>query len=213
VPAFFAMTQDRAPAEVRALALKGAAVATAVSLLIALVMTGVAASWRISRDDVRLAGGILLFLASREVIGQFNRPAVSPQPVLPAQAAVTPLAIPTIVSPWGVTAILFFADLAHGDSRLFTAVIGILLLVMLLNLGGMLLARPLVACVGMISFRVMGWIFAVLQAGLAVDAVVTSLRNLASSSRCREQCELRVSVPAMSGRSGFGLAPGESRVC
>jgi hypothetical protein len=27
--------------------------------------------------------------------------------------------------------------------------------------------------------RVVGWIFAVLQAGLAVDAVVTSLRNLA----------------------------------
>ena len=57
--------------------------------------------------------------------------------------------------------------------------IGVLLLVMLLNLTGMLLARPLIACVGMISFRVVGWIFAVLQAGLAVDAVVTSLRNLA----------------------------------
>ena len=179
VPAFFAMTEDHAPADARALALSGTAVATGVSLLIALVMTGFAASWRISRDDVRLAGGILLFLASCEVIGQFSRPAVSPQTALQAQSAVSPLAIPTIISPWGVTAILFFADLAQGDPKLFTAVFGILLFVMLLNLTGMLLARPIIACVGMISFRVAGWIFAVLQAGLAVDAVVTSLRNLA----------------------------------
>jgi multiple antibiotic resistance protein len=58
-------------------------------------------------------------------------------------------------------------------------VIGILLVVMLLNLLGMLLARYIIAHVGMASFQVLGWIFAVLQAGLAVNAVVTSLRNLA----------------------------------
>jgi len=60
-------------------------------------MTGVAESWRISRNDVRLAEGILLFLASREMIGQFNCPMVPLQPAPPA--AVMSLAIPTIVSP------------------------------------------------------------------------------------------------------------------
>jgi multiple antibiotic resistance protein len=179
VPAFFAMTQDQAPAAARVLALKGTAVATAVSLLIALVMTGVAASWRVSADDLRLAGGILLFAASREIIGQLSRPA-APQPaVAHRQPAVTPLAIPIIVTPWGVTAILFFAELAYGDAKTLTSVIAILLLVMLLNLVGMLLAKQIIARVGMITFQVLGWIFAVLQAGLAVDAVVTSLRNLA----------------------------------
>jgi hypothetical protein len=92
---------------------------------------------------------------------------------------VTPLAIPTIVTPWGVTAILFFAALAFGDSRTLAAVIGILLLVMLLNLVGMMLARQIISRLGMMTFQVLGWIFAVLQAGLAVDAVVSSLRNLA----------------------------------
>jgi len=51
-------------------------------------------------------------------------------------------------------------------------------LIMLLNLVGMLLARQIVARVGMTAFQVVGWIFAVLQAGFAVDAIVTSLRNL-----------------------------------
>jgi multiple antibiotic resistance protein len=180
VPAFFAMTQDQAPAAVRALALKGTAVATAVCLLIALVMTGVAASWRVSPDDLRLAGGILLFAASREMIGQIGRPASLPAPTSMSEwKMVTPLAIPVIVTPWGVTAILFFTDLAYGDSKMFAVVIGILVLVMALNLGGMLLARQIIAGVGIISFQVLGWIFAVLQAGLAVNAIVTSLRNLA----------------------------------
>jgi multiple antibiotic resistance protein len=179
VPAFFAMSQDQPPAAVRALALQGTALATAVSLLIALVMTAVAASWRVSPDAMRIAGGILLFAASREVITQFNRPTSPAQPAIPPRhPAVTPLAIPIIVTPWGVTAILFFADLANGDSRLFASMIGILLLIMLLNLVGMLLARQIVARVSMTAFQIVGWVFAVLQAGFAVDAIVTSLRNL-----------------------------------
>jgi len=182
VPAFFAMTQDHAPAAIRGLALKATAVATVVSLVIALAMTGVAASWRVSADDLRIAGGILLFGASREIIGQFNRPPSPPALTPSEQPAITPLAIPIIVTPWGVTAILFFAEFAYDDSRMLTNVIGILLLVMLLNLIGMLLARQIIARVGMISFQVLGWIFAVLQAGLAVDAVVTSLRNLIATS-------------------------------
>jgi len=179
VPAFFAMTQGYAPNASRALAAKGAAMATAVALLIALVMVGVAASWRVSLEDLRIAGGILLFAASREMIGQFNRPAPSSPSEPPKHPAVTPLAIPIIITPWGVTAILFFVELASGDSKMLAVVIAVLLLVMLLNLIGMLLARRIIALVGIITFQVVGWIFAVLQAGLAVDAVVTSLRNLA----------------------------------
>jgi multiple antibiotic resistance protein len=142
-------------------------------------MASLVASWRVSPDDLRIAGGILLFLASREIIGQFNRPAGAPPAAPPRHPAVTPLAIPTIVTPWGVAAILIFVELANGDSKLLPTVIGILLLVMLLNLIGMLLARRIIAVVDIVTFQVVGWIFAVLQAGFAVDAIITSLRNLA----------------------------------
>jgi multiple antibiotic resistance protein len=179
VPAFFAMTRDQAPDSVRTLALQGTMVATVVSIVIAVVMTGIAASWRVSPDDLRIAGGILLFAASRQMIGHFGSPESPPQSATPSQhPAVTPLAIPIIVTPWGVAAILFFADLAYDDLKMSAVIVGILLLVMLLNLVGMLLARQIIARVGMISFQVLGWILAVLQAGFAVDAVVTSARNL-----------------------------------
>src|SRR5277367_1477944 len=97
VPAFFAITQNQAPDSARALALQATMVATAVSIVIAVVMTGIAASWRVSPDDLRIAGGILLFAASREMIGHFGRPESPPQSPTPSQhPAVTPLAIPII---------------------------------------------------------------------------------------------------------------------
>jgi multiple antibiotic resistance protein len=138
VPAFFAMTQDQSAAAMRALAVKGTAVATAVALVVALVMTEVAASWRISPDDLRIAGGILLFGAARDMIGQFSRPTSPPAGEPLKDPAITPLAIPIIVTPWGVAALLFFAELSSGDLMMQSTVVGILLLIMLLNLAGML---------------------------------------------------------------------------
>ena len=107
VPAFFMMTKDQDIKVARALAVRGTLIATAICLLIALVMRGTVAAWQVTVDDLRIAGGILLFIASREMIGQFSRP--GPQASGPwTHPAVTPLAIPIIVTPWGVAAILVF---------------------------------------------------------------------------------------------------------
>jgi multiple antibiotic resistance protein len=177
VPAFFVMTTGLDGKAATALAIRGAIAATAIALLVALVMRGVAASWQVSVDDLRIAGGLLLFAASRDMIAQFNRPGPPPGP--PGQHPyVTPLAIPTIVTPWGVVAILVFMGIAAGDPALIATIIGLLVLIMGLNLAGMLLARQIIALVGLVTFQVVGWVFAVLQAGLAVDSVVVALRNL-----------------------------------
>ena len=180
VPAFFAMTQDQAPAAMRALAVKGHDGGDRRFPADCSGDDRGGGIMAVSPDDLRLAGGHTL-VRRRARNDRTVRPSrIATAPAVPLRhPAVTPLAIPMIVTPWGVTAILFFADLAYGDSKMLAVVIGILVLIMLLNLVGMLLARQIIACVGMITFQVLGWIFAVLQAGLAVDAVVTSLRNLA----------------------------------
>ncbi len=116
-------------------------------------------------------------MASRTMIEQFNRPSSLPPGPTP-HPAVTPLAIPIIVTPWGVVAILLFMGVAAGNPARIAAVIGMLLAIMALNLVGMLLARKIIGLVGIVTFQVIGWVFAVLQAGLAVEAVVVSLRHL-----------------------------------
>jgi len=53
----------------------------------------------------------------------------------------------------------------------------LLFVIMGLNLVGMLFAKRIVELVGVVSFKLLGWIFAVLQAGLAVHVFVHALEN------------------------------------
>ena len=82
-----------------------------------------------------------------------------------------------IITPWGVVAILVFMGLAGGNIGMIASILGLLLLIMALNLVGMLLVRQIISLVGIVTFQVLGWVFAVLQAGLAVNAVVISLQH------------------------------------
>ena len=177
VPAFFAMTKDLDPAAQRRLALEGATAATAIALVIALVLDEVASSWGVGADDLLLAGGILLFLGARDAIIHFGSPPSAPQ-ATSRYPAVAPLAIPTIITPWGVVAILVFMALAEGDPLGTLTVLAMLVGMMILNLAGMLFAGQIVGLVGVVTFQVAGWIFSVLQAGLAVDFVVKALSHM-----------------------------------
>ena len=87
---------------------------------------------------------------------------------------ISPLVVPTIVTPAGVVAVLFFLAKAEERELSHQAV----LLMLILNLVGMLLAAPIMRIVGLSLLRLVGWIFAVLQAALAVQAVLEAMRRL-----------------------------------
>jgi multiple antibiotic resistance protein len=177
VPGFFAMTKNLDPAAQRRLAFEGALAATAIGLVIALFLDEVASSWGVGADDLLLAGGVLLFLGARDAITHFGSPpAVSSAPS--RYSAIAHLAIPTIITPWGVVAILVFMELARGDLLGTLTVLAMLVGMMILNLAGMLFARQILRFVGIVTFQVAGWVFSVLQAGLAVDFVVKALRHM-----------------------------------
>src|SRR5208283_3827308 len=113
VPAFFVMTKDLDEQARRRLAFAGTLAATAIVLAIAFIMSQAAKNLGVSIEDIMLAGGILLFLGARESIAHFTG---APHPAAPSRnPAVTPLAIPTIVTPWGVVAILVFMGLAEDN--------------------------------------------------------------------------------------------------
>ena len=50
--------------------------------------------------------------------------------------------------------------------------------IMLMNFAGMWFAKPIVRAIGIPTFGLLGWIFSVLQAGLAVQAVVSAFRMM-----------------------------------
>ena len=188
VPAFLSMARDLPGDRKRRLALLGTLYATVIVFLIVLVVGGILDKWRVSLQALQIAGGILLFLSAQGVLSHFSSTAPpqehagEPRPPLPHGAAKTlalsPLAVPTIITPIGVVAILLFSSVPQSDLQFRLGIYGLLVAIMLLNLIGMWFADQIIKFVGIANLRVTGWIFAVLQAGLGVQAVVGALRQL-----------------------------------
>jgi multiple antibiotic resistance protein len=199
VPPFFLMTHDQEQRTIWLLALKSTVVATAITLFVAIVVSMLMDKWRVSVDAIAIAGGILLLLTSIRIIGDFN---LLETPVakgghdeagvkgntdpssLPlnttwlGKPVLSPIAIPTIITPVGVVAILFYADAALGDDDYRIQLIGVLLEVMALNFVAMVLAGPIMRLVGVPILQTIGWVLSALQAGFAVQAIIGALRRL-----------------------------------
>lgn len=175
IPGFFNFTKHMDPSETRSLALKGAFFATVISLVIAAVMPGIAVSWQVDPNELRIAGGILLFAAAYKTLNP-DPPFGATEP--PHRPAISPIAIPIIITPWGAAAIMIAMGLAATSAELTTTVVSNLLLIMALNLIGMLFSHVIIQVTGTVFFKVLGWVFSVLQTGLAVSVIVVGLKNV-----------------------------------
>ena len=196
IPVFYMLTYE-ADAKYRiGLAFRSTVVATGVVLFVALCTANTLQKWHVSVHAVTIAGGIILFVTALKVVTGFNlaelptarspedkaAQGTGPRPAAKltwkGKPVISPLVVPTIVTPAGVVAVLFFLAKAGEHELSHQAVLLMLLLMMLLNLVGMLLAEPIMRIVGLSLLQLVGWIFAVLQAALAVQAVLESLRRL-----------------------------------
>jgi multiple antibiotic resistance protein len=126
-----------------------------------------------------LAGGIVLFLvALQTVLQQFTPPARSEGEAPPAMLsmAITPVAFPTIVTPYGIAALIIFITLSPDwGGRL---VIGAMLLgIMLLDLVAMLLARHILRFLG-VFLQILGAVLAIIQVALGLQIILNSLQRL-----------------------------------
>lgn len=157
---------------------------TAALLLVVLLFSlgrSILVQWGVSLPAVSLTGGIILFLLSLQVM----RPAAeSPDQPLPAAEAprgamlISRLVIPTIITPPGIVSVLALSVLSEGNRPLAIQILGLLALIMLINLLIMLTARSLLAFFTPAGLRVIGWVFAVLQATLGTQVILNALRRL-----------------------------------
>lgn len=190
IPVFYMITHGADASYRRTLAFRAFIVATALVFFIAFSASGTLAKWHVSIDALMIAGGIILFVSALKSILGFELvslpthseepPAAAPAPALGwmSKPVLQPLVIPTIVTPAAVVAILFFLAQASGDPNFYRTVLLILALMLVLNYVGMVLAGQVMRLVGLPILQVVGWIFAVLQAGLAVEAILGALRRL-----------------------------------
>jgi multiple antibiotic resistance protein len=192
IPVFHMLTHHADTAWRRRLAFRAFLVAGIIVAFIAFCVIEMLATWRVSINALLIAGGILLFLSAAEKVLKFqlvDLPAKGgatgdvapvqprPQPGWTSKPLLEPLVIPTIVTPIAVVAILFFLAQAQGNTVLYITVLALLAFVLVTDLVCMLAAGPILRAVGMPALQVAGWILSVLQAGLAVQTVLTAAKS------------------------------------
>ncbi len=183
---FAAMTAGRDRTFKHRLALEATIVSAIGTIAAVMLGTKILRKWGVSVGALLLTAGIVLFLvALRPVMEQYApQEAGTPPPVSgPApktsSLAYSPLAFPTIVTPYGIAVLVMMVTLAGGDPTKILRILGLVGLVLALDLAAMLAAdrvlrTPLVKPV----LGTIGSVMSVLQVALGVQAVVGALQHL-----------------------------------
>ncbi len=181
---FARVTGGTEPAFRRMVAWRATAIATAIVLGVALLGPFVLPNWHVSPPAIAITCGIILFYQALRIIMRTpaGAPASadrepSPSPASPA-IAVFPLAIPAIVTAPGIAAIAAIIVLNRHDLVHQAIVVALLLAVMVLNLLILWNIEAILKSGVAGVLPVVGWVLAVLQASLAVQMVIYSLRAL-----------------------------------
>lgn len=148
---FVAMTRGTDAAFHRRLATRAILFSAAALLIAGLLGHRMLQNFNIPIPILALTGGLVLFLvALQTLLEQFKRPE-GPRAELPRadlSLAINPLAFPTIVTPYGIAAIIIFVSLAEGDLWAQLGIAALVAVILLVNWLAMLAAHSILKHAG-----------------------------------------------------------------
>jgi multiple antibiotic resistance protein len=176
---FAAQTRHLDPAARRGIALRVFVLSVFVLAAGGYIGRELVALWSISRPALLIATGIIFFLVALNlVLEQYEpeQPSLRPLPPEPMAAALQ-LTFPTVVTPYGVAALIALLA-ATRDLARHGVIFAIVFAVMLLNLLAMLFAGRLVHGATALGMRLLGAVLGVLQVILAIEIILRALQAL-----------------------------------
>jgi multiple antibiotic resistance protein len=132
--------------------------------------------YSVSLNVLALTGGLVLSAVAFQTILEQFRPVAIDKTVaenLSLDSAVLRLAFPTIVTPYGIAAVIIFIAIAQEiptEVAIFLLAVGVLLL----DLVAMLIARPLLKWLG-VPLLILNAVLAIIQLAFGVQIILTSL--------------------------------------
>lgn len=178
---FVHLTTNADRALQRNLAWRSFSLPTIILFVVALFGAGLVEKWRITPPALMLAAAIILFIWSVQLLGQIGKAAPAPPPERPTLAlAVIPLTVPSIITPYGIAAVMLFSMAPFAQTgRGMIILLLLILAVMVLNLLFMLGSRRLLKAIGgPLTMQLAGAVLGVLQAALAVQIALNALVRL-----------------------------------
>jgi len=176
IPLFSGATRAADPALRRSIALRAFGFAAAALVVAVAMGAGLLTKWGVSRPALIIAAGLLLMLASlRNVLSRQGAARAAEPPQAPSRSiALSPLAFPSIVTPYGVGVLIVFVAYApNTDVKL--SILGISLAIIAVDLLAMLFAHRLIKWLGTASLMILGAVFGVLQIALGIEMVISGV--------------------------------------
>lgn len=195
IPSAAAATAGMGWRDVLATAFKAALLSTLIALAIFYGGNHIVSAWRVSVEAIAIAGGALLFVTALKIITNFSlaempaAPAAANPATAPAQdwrtlfgmlkrPVLSPIVLPATITPIGVVALFYFAAATHDNPAAQQSIVLVLLQIMGFNFIAMALARPILRVAGLAVLQALGWVLSALQAALAIQIILGSLRRL-----------------------------------
>lgn len=177
---FFAITKGADAAVGRRLAVQATLFASAALLIAAVLGDGILRKFAIPLPVLVLAVGIILFLvALQNILQQFSPHGEAAATTVPApsvKTAISPLAFPTIVTPYGIATLIGFMAFS-SDLQVKLRIAAITMAIMLVNLVVMLIARKIQPVLAVV-LPILGAILGAVQVALGLEIIVNALRAL-----------------------------------
>jgi multiple antibiotic resistance protein len=169
------------------LAFQGTLIAAIGVLVAGTLGAHVLQKWGISIGALEVTTGLILFLIALQPLlreyerrhTQENEPELAGVAASASALAFSPLAFPTIVTPYGIAILVMVVTVRAGHPDIVAQIWGVTAVILALDLAAMLCAdsvlrAPYVASI----FGILGAVLGVLQVALGVQAIVVGLRLL-----------------------------------
>jgi multiple antibiotic resistance protein len=176
---FAKITQGADPKLTRQIAFRAMIFSSIALLLAAILGSRIMTNFTIPLPILAISGGLILFLvALLNIIKQFGTPTATQEKVITPtlDMAVNPLAFPTIVTPYGIAAVIIFLSLSPDLNSKLT-VGAIVLLIMAVNLIFMLITRYIYKFLALF-LALLGAILGIIQVALGLMVIYNNFRIL-----------------------------------
>lgn len=182
-PIFIGLTRGETAEFRRRMAIRGTIIAAIILLTFAVAGDFLLRALGVSIAAFRIAGGILLFIISFDMLFARESPIRRTTTREDAEAeakhdiSVFPLAIPLIAGPGGLTSIVLLMGRAGGDTITQITVLAVMALVLLIVLAVLLAADPFTRWLGATGSNVISRVLGIILAALAVQFVLDGLHE------------------------------------
>ena len=184
LPMYLALTQRQSKERRRQTAIRAITVATSTMMVLAVAGDALLKLLGIGLPAFRIAGGLLLFRLSIDMVLarqsglRSATEAETEEAEISYDIAVFPLGIPLIAGPGTMTSLILLMGRANGDVLMQGIVILDMLCVLALSLATFLFAAPLMDRLGVTGINVIGRVFGIVLAALAVQYVIDGVGDV-----------------------------------